>query len=75
MDKKTEDRTNAFKKDLRSSRTTENVPLDPERILQNNPATDNVNEATVHNVLINYLKEQRFSGTPPRLNVETTKVK
>ncbi|KAB0790674.1 hypothetical protein PPYR_14883 [Photinus pyralis] len=61
----------SIKTDLISSfKATGLVPLDPLRVLQKIPSEDYVPEATINNVLVDYLMQQKFFTKRRRLEVE-----
>lgn len=68
---------NAIKKDLVASfQATGIEPFDPERVLQKIPSEENGNDtdASVNNILVNYLQEQRFTAGPSRRNIKRQKL-
>lgn len=65
----------AIKRDLISSfRATGIVPLDAHQVLKRVPGEDATDETQVHNVLVDYLKNQRTPTLPSRRNTKRTKL-
>ncbi|CAH0562918.1 unnamed protein product [Brassicogethes aeneus] len=65
---------NAIKRDLISSfEATGIVPVNANRVLEKLPRED-LEEGQIQNIVVEYLKQQRFSNTPSRRNRKRTKL-